>query len=174
VHKTVRAQAKRRDRPSQRRTFSYTDEATKVIAFAEDEARNRGQQLGSGHLLLGLIGGNTGIAAKVLKRQGITVEEARVEVKKIIGRNRSPYDENVVPTDRAQRVLNNADKIALILGGLLSRCSQVISCDNTRCARVLLCLQLCNIVPDVAQATKPRILLLLDCRPLLCCKQNFM
>ncbi len=65
----------------------FTDKAIKAIMLAQTEARNLGQNLvGTEQILLGLIAEGTGIAAKVLTAQGITLQNARTEVEKIIGR----------------------------------------------------------------------------------------
>ncbi|KAI3830707.1 hypothetical protein MKX03_009908 [Papaver bracteatum] len=58
-----------------------------VIMRAQDEARWLGHNyVGTEQILLGLIGEETGIAAKVLNSMGINLNDARVEVEKIIGR----------------------------------------------------------------------------------------
>ena len=65
----------------------FTERAIKVIMLAQEEARRLGHNfVGTEQLLLGLIGENTGIAAKVLKTMGANLKQARWEVEKIIGR----------------------------------------------------------------------------------------
>jgi ATP-dependent Clp protease ATP-binding subunit ClpC len=65
----------------------FTDKAIKVIMLAQEEARRLGHNLvGTEQILLGLIGEGTGVAAKVLNEQGVTLQDARKEVEKIIGR----------------------------------------------------------------------------------------
>ncbi|KAI3898710.1 hypothetical protein MKW98_000823 [Papaver atlanticum] len=55
--------------------------------LAQEEARRLGHNfVGTDHILLGLIGEGTSIAAKVLKSMGINLKDARVEVEKIVGR----------------------------------------------------------------------------------------
>ena len=64
----------------------FSKEAIKVIMLAQEEARRLGHNLvGSEQVLLGLIGENTSVAAKVLNDLGINIKNARVEVEKIIG-----------------------------------------------------------------------------------------
>ena len=66
----------------------YTDRARRVLAIAQDEARNLGHAgIGSGHLLLGLIGEDEGVAAVVLKSLGATLEDAR----RTVGRGTTPH-----------------------------------------------------------------------------------
>jgi tetratricopeptide (TPR) repeat protein len=95
----------------------FTEKAIKVILLAQEEARRLGHNfVGVEFIFLGLIGEATGIAAKVLRQQGITLKNARIEVEKILGRGSgispemSPVD---IPfTESAKLVLNNAVSIA--------------------------------------------------------------
>ncbi|XP_051115202.1 ATP-dependent Clp protease ATP-binding subunit ClpA homolog CD4B, chloroplastic-like isoform X2 [Andrographis paniculata] len=65
----------------------FTESALKVITLAQEEARQLGHiVVGTEKILLGLIGEEVGIAAKVLNSAGINLEKARVEVVKQIGR----------------------------------------------------------------------------------------
>jgi len=64
----------------------FTDKAIKAIMLAQEEARRLGHNfVGTEQILLGLIGEGTGVAAKVL--MGVTLQDARTEVEKIIGRS---------------------------------------------------------------------------------------
>jgi CHAT domain-containing protein len=95
----------------------FTDQAIKVIMIAQEEARRLGHNfVGAEFIFLGLIGEATGIASQVLRQQGITLKNARIEVEKILGRGSgispemSPVD---IPfTESAKLVLNNAVSIA--------------------------------------------------------------
>jgi tetratricopeptide (TPR) repeat protein len=95
----------------------FTDQAIKVIMLAQEEARRLGHNfVGAEFIFLGLIGEATGIASQVLRQQGITLKNARIEVEKILGRGSgispemSPVD---IPfTESAKLVLNNAVSIA--------------------------------------------------------------
>jgi ATP-dependent Clp protease ATP-binding subunit ClpC len=85
----------------------FTDEAIKVVMLAQEETRRFGHTyVGTEQLLLGLIWESPGIAAKVLKGEGVNLEDARVEVMKIIGHGSNfvaiPFDH------RANRVLKEA------------------------------------------------------------------
>lgn len=65
----------------------FTDKAIKAIMLAQEEARRLGHNfVGTEQILLGLIGEGTGVAAKVLTELGVTLQDARTEVEKIIGR----------------------------------------------------------------------------------------
>ncbi|KAE8723884.1 hypothetical protein F3Y22_tig00011662pilonHSYRG00057 [Hibiscus syriacus] len=74
----------------------FTEDEIKVIMVAQKETRRLGHNfMCSDHVLLGLIREGirpTGIAAKVLISMGIKLQDARVEVEKIIGRGRGCVD----------------------------------------------------------------------------------
>jgi len=64
-------------------TISLATRAKRIIELAVDEARRlNSNYIGTEHLLLGLLHGGEGVAAKVLENFGITLEQARDEVKK--------------------------------------------------------------------------------------------
>lgn len=66
----------------------FTDGARRVLVVAQDEARTLDHDfLGTGHLLLGLIGEQQGVAARVLLSSGITVEAAREQLTIVVGRS---------------------------------------------------------------------------------------
>jgi ATP-dependent Clp protease ATP-binding subunit ClpA len=66
---------------------SFTEESVKVIMLAHDESRRIGHSfVCTGQILLGTISEGTSIAAEILKSKGVTLEQARIEVEKIIGR----------------------------------------------------------------------------------------
>ena len=55
----------------------FTEKAIKVVMLAQEEARRLGHNfVGTEQLLLGMIGEGTGIAAKVLKSQGVNLKDA--------------------------------------------------------------------------------------------------
>ena len=65
----------------------FTPEAITVIMCAQEESRRMGHNyLGTEQILLGLISEGTGVAGKALKSMGVSLKDARTEVKKIIGR----------------------------------------------------------------------------------------
>lgn len=87
----------------------FTEKAIKVIMLAQDETRKQGHiSVGTEQILLGLIGEGTGIAARVLNSQGVNLEDARVEVEKIIGRGSGCMVVEIPFTPRARRLLELA------------------------------------------------------------------
>src|SRR6266516_5593331 len=64
----------------------FSEEAREVVVLAQDEARElRHNNIGTEHLLLGLLRQADGVAARVLVGLGVALEPARDEVAKIIG-----------------------------------------------------------------------------------------
>merc|ERR1711968_400829 len=95
----------------------FTEKAIKVVMLAQEEARRLGHNfVGTEQLLLGMIGEGTGIAAKVLKSQGVNLKDARVEVEKIIGRGSGFVAVEIPFTPRAKKVLELSLEEARQLG----------------------------------------------------------
>jgi hypothetical protein len=66
--------------------IGLTPRAKKVMELAVDEARRtRQSHVGTEHLLLGLVREGEGIAAKVLKQFGVTLEVVRPQVVEVLG-----------------------------------------------------------------------------------------
>jgi hypothetical protein len=66
--------------------IGLTPRAKKVMELAVDEARRtRQSHVGTEHLLLGLVREGEGIAAKVLKQFGVTLEVVRLQVVEVLG-----------------------------------------------------------------------------------------
>jgi ATP-dependent Clp protease ATP-binding subunit ClpC len=66
---------------------SLTEESIKVIMLAKEESHRLGHSfVCTEQILLGTIAEGTSVAAEVLKSKGVTLEQARIEVEKIIGR----------------------------------------------------------------------------------------
>ena len=64
----------------------FTDRTRRVLVLAQEEARRLGHPfIGTEHLLLGLIGERTGVAARALASAGIDLERARQEVMRLVG-----------------------------------------------------------------------------------------
>ena len=84
----------------------FTEKSTKAIRLAEEETRRLGHNfLGTEQILLGLIREGTGVAAKVFTAEGITLENARVEVEKIIQRGSGFVAVKIPFTPLAKHVL---------------------------------------------------------------------
>ena len=110
----------------------WTPQAVQVIQLAQQETRSLGHNfVGTEQVLLGLIAKESGIASRVLKSEGINLDQARVEVEKIIGRGSSFLEIQIPFTPRMKRVfelsLQQADQLGhnyidtehLLLGLLL-------------------------------------------------------
>jgi ATP-dependent Clp protease ATP-binding subunit ClpC len=71
-----------RGQPGQQRGhFLYTPQAKKALELSLHEAKARGDaSVGTGHLLLGLIGVGDGPAAQVLNRPGLDLDRVRQRV----------------------------------------------------------------------------------------------
>jgi ATP-dependent Clp protease ATP-binding subunit ClpC len=95
----------------------FTDKAIKAIMLAQEEARSLGQNLvGTEQILLGLIAEGTGIAAKVLNEQGVTLQNARREVEKIVGRASRFVPAELPFTPKAKSVFEQSFEEARKLG----------------------------------------------------------
>jgi ATP-dependent Clp protease ATP-binding subunit ClpC len=95
----------------------FTDRAIKAIMLAQEEARRLGHNLvGTEQILLGLIEEGTGVAAIVLSDLGITLENARVEVEKIIGRGSRPLPAELPFTPKVKLIFEQSFKEARQLG----------------------------------------------------------
>ncbi len=85
----------------------FTNHAKKLMSFARQEAEkfNHGY-IGTEHILLGLVQQGSGVAANVLKKMDIDLEEIRREVEKIIKTGPSMVTMGQIPfTPRAKTVL---------------------------------------------------------------------
>ncbi len=84
----------------------YTERAQRVIVLAQDEARRLNYDyVGTEHLLLGLIREGEGIAAKALQSLGISLEQVRAEVEKMIGKGTANARGEIGFTPRAKKVM---------------------------------------------------------------------
>ncbi|MFZ5776794.1 MAG: ATP-dependent Clp protease ATP-binding subunit [Bacillota bacterium] len=83
----------------------FTQRAQKVIYLAQEEAKRlKHPQVGTEHLLLGLIAEGEGVAAKALEAQGINLQQVRGEAEKLISPGETAPNE-VSLTPRAKKVL---------------------------------------------------------------------
>lgn len=82
-----------------------TERAQKVLALAQEEAVRLGHNnLGTEHILLGLIREGEGIAAKALVGLGLGLEKIQKEVEALIGRGQGEPS-NIAYTPRAKKVI---------------------------------------------------------------------
>jgi ATP-dependent Clp protease ATP-binding subunit ClpC len=88
----------------------FTEIAVKTIMVAQSEARRLGHSLvGPEHIFLGLIGTNAGETSKALKLKGISLDRARDEVEKKLGRNKVTDSYDVIHfNDEAKRALEQS------------------------------------------------------------------
>lgn len=96
----------------------WTERARQVVVLAQEEARNlKHAQIGTEHLLLGLLREEEGLAARTLEALDITVERVRNQVVRIVGRGDVPPDgSQLVFTPRVKKVLDLSLREALSLG----------------------------------------------------------
>jgi ATP-dependent Clp protease ATP-binding subunit ClpC len=95
----------------------FTEKAIKVIILSNEEARRLGHNfICTEQILLGLIGEETGIAAKVLRSMGVNLQDARIEVETIIGRGSGFVAKEIPFTPIAKGVLEFAEEESHELG----------------------------------------------------------
>lgn len=95
----------------------FTEQSIKAIMLAQEEARRLGYGfLGTEQILLGLIGEDSGIAAKALKSLGVSLKAARSEIEKNIGHSSNVVGEKIPFTPRGKRLLESALEEARQLG----------------------------------------------------------
>jgi len=83
----------------------FTERAQKVLALAQEEAVRLGHNnIGTEHILLGLIREGEGIAAKALQGLGLGLEKIQDEVEALIGRGQEQPN-NIAYTPRAKKVI---------------------------------------------------------------------
>ena len=83
----------------------FTERAQKVLALAQEEAIRLGHNnIGTEHILLGLIREGEGIAAKALMALGLGPEKIQKEVESLIGRGQE-VSHTIHYTPRAKRVI---------------------------------------------------------------------
>ncbi|MBC8079293.1 MAG: ATP-dependent Clp protease ATP-binding subunit [Gorillibacterium sp.] len=83
----------------------FTERAQKVLALAQEEAVRLGHNnIGTEHILLGLIREGDGIAAKALLALGLGLEKIQDEVESLIGRGQE-QPTNIAYTPRAKKVI---------------------------------------------------------------------
>ena len=84
----------------------FTERAQRALVYAQEEAKNLGHNyVGTEHLLLGLLQENEGVAARVLKGQGIDAAIVRDQIEALIGKGDYALDEGFGYTPRTKRIL---------------------------------------------------------------------
>ncbi len=87
----------------------FSDQACRVVVRARDEARALNHNwIGTEHLMLALIGEDSGMAAQVLESLGVSLDEARWLVEETIGWVEQAPSGQIQFTPRAAKVLEMA------------------------------------------------------------------
>ncbi len=96
----------------------FTERARKVIILAKEEARRFNHDyIGTEHILLGLIREGEGVAAAVLLKLGVSLENIRMEIEKLVQPGPSTQIIGDIPfTPRAKKALELAAEEARSLG----------------------------------------------------------
>ncbi|WP_010528960.1 ATP-dependent protease ATP-binding subunit ClpC [Lentibacillus jeotgali] len=94
----------------------FTERAQKVLALSQEEAVRLGHNnIGTEHILLGLVREGNGIAAKALESLGLEVTKIQQEVEKLIGTGKQPM-QTIHYTPRAKKVVELSQDEARKLG----------------------------------------------------------
>ncbi|HNX81519.1 MAG TPA: ATP-dependent Clp protease ATP-binding subunit [Candidatus Omnitrophota bacterium] len=96
----------------------FTERARKVIILAKEEARRFNHDyIGTEHILLGLVREGEGVAAAVLLKMGVSLENIRLEVEKLVQPGPTTQIIGDIPfTPRAKKALELAAEEARSLG----------------------------------------------------------
>ncbi|MDL4841355.1 ATP-dependent protease ATP-binding subunit ClpC [Aquibacillus rhizosphaerae] len=83
----------------------FTERAQKVLALSQEEAVRLGHNnIGTEHILLGLVSEGEGIAAKALSSLGLETEKIQQEVEQLIGKGQK-VSQTIHYTPRAKKVI---------------------------------------------------------------------
>ncbi|GGB49752.1 AAA domain-containing protein [Virgibacillus dakarensis] len=94
----------------------FTERAQKVLALSQEEAVRLGHNnIGTEHILLGLVREGDGIAAKALQSLGLEVEKIQQEVEQLIGVGKQAM-QTIHYTPRAKKVVELSQDEARKLG----------------------------------------------------------
>jgi ATP-dependent Clp protease ATP-binding subunit ClpA len=87
----------------------FTEQARKVVFYAQEEAQNVGEgYVSTEHLLLAIARNSECVGAKILERLGINLTRLRNEVVKLLPTENSPRKSDMTLTPRAKRVIDLA------------------------------------------------------------------
>lgn len=107
-------------------------ETLTILRLAKQEARALGKNIvGTEMFLLGIIGEATGVGAQVLSKLEITIKDARILVERIVGQGSNYFDNEMVFTKRAKRVLETAWEYAKKAGKLKIESSDLLYAITT-------------------------------------------
>ena len=112
-HKFVGLFGRRRGRPEPRWFERFTNEARQAVTVGQEEARRlKHNYLGTEHLLLALLRDRQGAPAVALRDLGISLQDVRREVVRIIGRGSEAPAGRIPFTPRAKKVFELALRTA--------------------------------------------------------------
>jgi ATP-dependent Clp protease ATP-binding subunit ClpC len=95
----------------------FTERARQAVVLAQDEARAlKHNYIGTEHLLLGLLREQEGLAARVLASLGVTTEEVRAQVARIVGEGDDAESGQIPFTPRGKKVLELSLREAISMG----------------------------------------------------------
>jgi len=95
----------------------FTEPARQVVVLAQDEARAlKHNYIGTEHILLGLLREEEGLAARVLESLGVTCDEVRGQVARIVGKGDDMPPGPMPFTPRSKRILELAVREAASAG----------------------------------------------------------
>jgi ATP-dependent Clp protease ATP-binding subunit ClpA len=95
-----------------------TERAKKTLALASQEARKLGQpEVGSEHLLMGLLQEGTGVGFKVLEAEGLTYEQVRDQLGTVSRPGHELPSDHILPlSSEGEAVMGSAKRQARQLG----------------------------------------------------------
>lgn len=87
----------------------FTQRARRVLDLAREEAQRLNHNyIGTEHLLLGLVRGKDGVAARVLLTMGVQLPKVRACVESIISRGEGSVSDDIGLTSRSREVIVQA------------------------------------------------------------------
>ncbi|MFH1485776.1 MAG: Clp protease N-terminal domain-containing protein, partial [Chloroflexota bacterium] len=87
----------------------FTKRARRVLQLAQEEAeRLNSSVIGTEHLLVGLLREDSGVGARLLKEQGVTLPKVRAAVERRAGKGSFPFQGRTELAERTKRVIELA------------------------------------------------------------------
>ncbi|MGG6265902.1 ATP-dependent Clp protease ATP-binding subunit [Leptolyngbya sp. AN03gr2] len=136
----------------------FTDQAIETIMFAQEEARKlRQNSVGTEAILLGLLRQDDTIASSVLNELGANLENARLEVEKIVGRGSGSSFGELPFTPKTRQILERALQQAQLMGMRYVRSEHILLSlvDDNQGVAIKVLSQL-GLNPDVVRAQVAR------------------
>lgn len=95
----------------------FTEQSIKVLTLADEESRRLGYNfVDTEYILLGMLGEGTSVAAQLIESMEVTLEQARIEVEKIIGRGPGSVSASIAFLPKASRAIELAEEECQQLG----------------------------------------------------------